>query len=572
MNSNEEEITRIQALESVLNPVFKKWSVKLPTDRWRPEPGTDDFGQVITRLLLSKEIDEKVAAPLKSMMAGKTIWEGITFKHIPCNLKALSQTLGFTVLESSSFYYIRDVFLRFDNQNNASIRFFPHSPHLEKAIESVHSSNLYLDKCSTTRTRNQLFNHWTGYTGAHALQAKQDASIYFSNVQPLGNVYLEGGNVFLLTNQSHEKVALIGEDHLFQSLLLMEFSNCNWNSLTDEAELSDSFQKLIDKKAKVLSTEEITHHAEELFSLGLLELDGKSGIIPQEEQLNLLLAKFFLPNSDGTHTISQEERGWLRQLASKIQMVPSFDLSSAQIEEFRPTVASYLVKLEIIKRLTAKECGVEWENLHFITQANYHLDAFMHPAPHSAVFLTHFGILAEMIEAILLAREALNLSDLEKLLLEGYLHSAQKMDRELGPLLDQVQNQLHAAGLIAIPTPGHLIFEPAGMYEQFPIPSDGLCINFINALTGYSEKIQAPYYITHGIGTSDQTGNILMNSFSLFLRHYIPEIKSYFIGFNPDNPNDFTEAIDFWNRLETQCGIHCMTLPIEIKALSEYPE
>lgn len=548
----------MQKLKEILEPVFKRWAVDLPATPWHPTPHTDDFGQPLSRLLLAAEIDEKVSSPLKSMMAGKIIWEGVTFKHTPRNLKALSEKLGFEIQESSSFYYLRDIFLRF---NDNSIAYFPYSPHLKDAIDRTHSSNLYLDKGATTHTRNQLFNHWTGYTGNYYSQSQQDLQTYFPDQShPLAYTYLEGGNVLRLTNKDEEIVVLVGEDHLAQSLLLLELEKKDWGSLASIAFKDHSFQDHSAKYALKLTPKEIVQYTEEMFSLGLFSCNGKTGLISETEQLNILLAKFFMPGPGG-RTIVEEERGWFRTLASGSGAAASFNLENKQIEANRAPVADYLTKLDIVHALMANDCQVESKNLHFITQANYHLDAFLQPAPHNAVFIVDFGITSEILEVIIQNKYSLNLSQEDVLLLEGYLSAAKKFDTELGGLLKLAQNQLQKAGLTVIPMPGHFLYEPSNMYEQFPMPSDGLCINFTNALTGYSEKVKAYYYITHGIKAGEQVGTLLMDAFSLFINHYVPDILTFFIGFDPEHPSDYSEALDFWNRLETQSGIHCMTFP-----------
>lgn len=543
-------------LEKILKPVFNRWTVDLPAGNWLPAPNTDDFGQLITDLLLAAEIDEKASSPLKSMMAGKIIWEGITFKHTPRNLKALSEKLGFVIHDVSSFYYLRDIFLRL---GDGSICYFSNSPHLKNAIECVRSSNLYLDKGATTRTRNQLFNHWSGYTGNYTFQSQQDMQAYFpGKSQPLRYTYLEGGNVFRLINKNGEEVVLVGEDHLAQSLLLLELEGRDWNSLATLAFPGNSFQGQIAKRALELTLAETVQHAEEMYSLGLLSCNSRTGIIGQDDQLNILLAKYFMPGLGG-RTITEKEHGWFRSLATGSGIIEPFYLTKEQIEMHRLAVAGYLTKLEIVHSLIAIDCKVPKKNLHFITQANYHLDAFLQPAPHHAVFMVSYGVAAEVLEAIINSKIDLELSPEDITLLEGYLAAAKKFDHEFGSLLELAQSQLINAGLDVIPMPGHFLYEPSNMYEQFPMPSDGLCINFINALTGYSQNIQAPYYITHGIHAGEQIGSLLMDSFSLFLRHYTPNISTFYIGYDPDHPSDFSEALDFWNRLETQSGIHCMT-------------
>ncbi len=151
----------------------------------------------------------------------------------------------------------------------------------------------------------------------------------------------------------------------------------------------------------------------------------------------------------------------------------------------------------------------------------------------------------------------MDLPENDVLLLEGYLETAIKMDLELGSMLNEVGDQLCAAGFTVIRTPGHFIYEPYGMYEEFPMPSQGICINFMNGIAGWSSNCNFHFFITHGISVGEKVGQLLMDQFSSFMKSNIPDITLYFIGYNPDDKKDFSEALDFWNRLETQSGIHC---------------
>lgn len=541
-------------------PVLSAWTVKLPACSLPPQPHTDDFGMEIAELLMAPETEEKTHSLLKSILAGKNMWDGITFKHTAQNLKAIANQLGMSIQQASSFYYVRDAFLRL---KDGSIACAAESGVLEKAMEGVHSSNLYLDKTATTRTRNQLFNHWSGFAAHYVSPMQKDRELLFPKAyRRLPNSYLEGGNVLRLSNGREEQVVLVGEDHRLQTLMLLELEGRNWEALGVEAALADSFHERIQDVAARLTAEEIWCSAEEMYSLGLLLHKGKSGLLAADQQLNLLLAKFFLPGKGGT-IISEEERGWLRELAIASGMLGDFQLNAAELERVRSSVAEYLVKQEIVHALMACDLQVAKQHLHFIAQANYHLDAFMAPAPQRAVFMVNYALLAELLTVIKAAQVALELSEGDVMLLDGYLAAAQKFDRELGGLLALTRRQLEAAGLTVIPLPAHLLYEPSDMYVHFPMPSEGLCINFINALTGYSSALKAPYYITHGLHAGEQVGGLCMELFASCLRQYMPSVAVYFIGYDPDHPEDFSEGLDFWNRLETQSGIHCVTFPLK---------
>lgn len=543
----------------ILDATLKKWKVPLPQKEWHPRKNTDDFGFEVKKILMAKEIDQRRLSPIKSAIANKPIWEGVTFLHTPRNIKALAPDLGISICDTGSFFYVRDSFLRLWD---GSMKVARASEHIEQAIERTRSSRLYLDKTATTHTHNQLFNHWSGYSHRYAVGRDDERTALFPEVSsPFIYSYVDGGNVFTLTNQDEQVTVLIGEDHLYQTLQIFELEDQNWRGLAKEAQMEKSFGQMTEEIASKLSEEEVFHYCEEMFSQGTLLCSGRTGLIPPGVQLNLMLTKYF--STEKNHVLLHQ-RGWYRRLALESEAVGIFQIDPQKTKEARFAAAAYLAKLKIVHALIALDFNVPTENLHFISQANYHLDVFMAPAPHYALFLVNYSFGAEVIQTLLNSKLDLKLSESDIHLLEGYLETALKLHCELGDLLVQVETQLRAAGFTVIPVPAHFLFEPKGMYEQFPMPSEGICINFINGIAGFSSKQKKYYFITHGIHVGERVGALLMEAFSSSLKMYVPDMAVYFVGHHPENPLDFAEALDFWNRLETQSGIHCVTFPLQL--------
>ncbi|MGZ3732864.1 MAG: hypothetical protein ACXU9U_03915, partial [Parachlamydiaceae bacterium] len=288
---------------------------------------------------------------------------------------------------------------------------------------------------------------------------------------------------------------------------------------------------------------------------------GQTGFIDQKSQLNILLSKFFMARTTGK-IISKDERGWYRSLATRGGLIKPFQIGEDKKAIAKAAAAEYQAKLTVVHALIAKDFQISGAHLHFIAQANYHLDAFMMPGPQGSIFLLNYRFCAELIQELLNQKEVLKLSEGDLFYLNNYLEAAKKFDLEFGDLLATVEAQLRAAGFTVIPLPGHFIYEPLEMYEEFPMPSEGLCINFVNSIAGWSSKIQAFYSISHGLHAGEQVGKLFMDAFAAFLQSYIPSIQVYFVGCHPENPDDFSEALDFWNRLETQSGVHCVTFPL----------
>lgn len=486
--------------------------------------------------------------PAKSLLAKKRMWEGMTFLHTAENMEALALELGIALRETDKFFYPRDCFLLLAD---GSIRMPYFSQQLQTAVERTHSSNLYLDQTGATRTKNQLFNGWTGYSRLFTQESCNTyRNIFQSDPLTFAYTYVEGGNTFSLTNREGVLKVLIGRDHLTETLHLLDLEQRPWDELAKET-YGQPLSTLREELTKSLTPGEWRKLAEEMFSEGLLLQAGRSGLIDRKQQLNLMMIKFMT----GAPTISREERGWLRKLGVQTGIIPQFVQPS---DSDKMAIATYLSKKAITHRLMAKDFKVSPENVHFITQVNYHLDLFLRPGPNSSIFLLNFAFCKDLLDAL----SQTSLSEMDREHLQRYMETAAKFDLELGPLLKEVEKELEQAGFTVIPMPGYFLYESKTMYKEFPMPSEGWNINFINALSGWSPRTGKQYYITHGLQVGDQLGDLIMDMFVFFMHGYLPGLELYFIGRNPSNLADFSEAMDWWNRLETGSGIHCATFEL----------
>jgi|688.fasta_scaffold05433_14 hypothetical protein len=533
-----------------LREVFKKWHIDLSKIN-NKSLNINEFGLEIKELLISKEITERVKNEANSQLAGRTMWDGFTFSHTAKNMEALAEKLGFAIHPTSEFYYVRDLFFRL---HNGDIRIARSSPHMQMAVLRTHSSNLYLNKTAATRTKNQFFNSWSGYT--HTVSFSQDIQKYFEECPSFKYTYAEGGNAWIMTNSKGEQKVLLGNDHFIQTLNILEMEQSSWDHLIHEVFANRSFESLQQEIASTLSLDEIKKRAEEMYAEGILLCNGYSGLIDRKMQLHLMMANFLV----GKPII--EETNWFQKLGVQLGVIKPFKIDDGIAEKSRALVAGYLARQKITQALIAHDFGVGPNNLHFITQFNYHLDTFMRPGPQHSIFLINFALWADILEAI---GKEISLSKVDREFLENYIATSKKLDRELGPLLKKVEEELKAAHFEIIPLPGHLLYESKTMYQEFPMPSGGFNINFINSLTGWSSKTKKFYYITHGIQVGERLGDLLMEAFVQYLNQYIPDIEVYFIGRNPNNQADFSEAMDWWNRLETQSGIHCTTFELKLR-------
>jgi hypothetical protein len=544
-------------LSAILESIFKKWYVRIPEDHDKGPSLPHDFNKEIKKLLLAADIQTKVENPIKTALGGKPFWDGISFIHTPQNMVSIAKKLGIDLQRTSHFCYVRDPFICLPDGTLATAN---SSPFLEQATIRTHSSNIYLNRTAATHTANQFFNVWSGYTKSYNARIHKEQDQFLKNpAKVLSYAYLEGGNVFILKNRQGKIKALVGADHLTQTFHLLELEGRPWSDLAKNILTDRSYDALQSEISSSLTSYQIKKFAEEMFAQDLLHQQGKSGLIPHKNQLEMMLMKFY---AQGMMDGIQNVKDILYALAiSKGDIIP-FEFNEKDTETYRTPVAEYLTKLKITQGLIAHDLGVQSEDVHFISQLNYHLDLFLTPGPHHSVFLANFALCADFFQAIASAASHLGLSEIDRQHLERYIETSKKMDRELGGLLKDVENQLKDAGFDVIPTPGILIYESKTMYREFPMPSGGFNANFMNALTGRDPRTGPHYYITHGIQVGEKLGEIIRDGFSLFLSQYVPEIEVYFIGRDPQNLNDFSEAMDAWNRLETQSGIHCTTLEL----------
>jgi hypothetical protein len=546
-------------LSSILAKTIQKWHVMLFENGQAERSLPHDFNKEIKTLLLAADAQTRVQNQMQSLLGGKPFWKGISFIHTPQNMIALAQKLGIEIKRTPHFSYVRDHFLTLPDGTVVTAR---SSPFLEQATLRTHSSNIYLNRSAATHTTNQFFNVWSGYTKSYdAPIYKEQEKFLKKPAQTLAHTYFEGGNLFILKNLQGTTKVLMGSDQLLQTFHILELEERPWRELAKQINLHPSYDELRDEIFSSLTHDQIKRVAEEMFAQDLLHQDGKSGLIPHKTQLDIMLARFYTEGLlQGNQPLKDEV---IKQMMAK-QAIHHFEYREQESVKYKTAVADYLTKLKITQGLIAQDLGIKAEDLHFITQLNYHLDLFLTPGPNHSLFLSHYGICTDFLEAIRQNADHLQLSEIDHQYLDQYIETSKKMDRELGGLIKEVEAQLTEAHFKVIPMPGSLLYESKTIYREFPMPSGGFNINFMNALTGWDPKTKHHYYITHGIQVGDRLGNLLMDAIALFLQHYVPDIEVYFIGRDPKNLSDFSEAMDWWNRLETQSGIHCTTFELDI--------
>lgn len=206
----------------------------------------------------------------------------------------------------------------------------------------------------------------------------------------------------------------------------------------------------------------------------------------------------------------------------------------------------------------AEVLQVPAEDLLSIPQAAYHLDCFMRPGPKGSVFLQDYGVCGALLREMDGRAEALGLSQADQEILVRYRQVAKELDEQIGPLLSKVKQILEASDFVVIPTPG--AFYDLVSSEE-PLQSQGM--NFLNAVTGWSDRAGSYFYIASGAQAGDHLGRAMMQAFAAFVRAYQPDTQVHFVGHSPEHPEDFSEAMLQMNDVNCQAGVHCFSFEFE---------
>ena len=249
--------------------------------------------------------------------------------------------------------------------------------------------------------------------------------------------------------------------------------------------------------------------------------------------------------------------------AIKKQMFSPLVMQPSQIQSGIAIGAEYLAQLDLVQVIMAENFKVPFDNIIFIPQLGYHLDGHMRPGPNGSLFMQDYAFTDELLNEIEKNSETLNLSAKDKEMIKRYRNTAQKFAREFGPISLKANEILTAAGFTLVPIAG--LF-----YDVSPAPSDLALdliftshLNFLNAITGWSSKANSYFYIASGARVGDKLGEVLMKSFEEAIKHYEPNTQICFVGYDPNNPTDFSESMKWMNDIDLQLGPHCLSFEKE---------
>jgi hypothetical protein len=469
---------------------------------------TNDFGKKIHKLLFCK--------PRERFSS-----------HFFENVKEIGAIEGFKVQASESVYSIRDSKLRAtdgmileptcsETLSEALVRCIKRSGHLKN-----HASTLSTHPC--------VRDYVVGVVAMGKMHRRTSDGISKKS-QRESRLYFEGGDCLHLTNRHHVSQYLFGDDLgviTHQALRKDQWFNKQESECT-ASYLNETliFGKYGDKITPMFLCKKIPEEIAAIARRFSEELDNS--------KIKDVLCEM--------HSMG---------IVTKVKFETKEDRAKGRV-----IVCDYLAQQEFVRTiLFPEELRCSAEQVKFFPQIAYHLDMAMAPGPKGSVFLQDFEMSVQLLQTIKDNATALNLTEADLKLLCSFSETTKRLGSELKPLMEDTKKGLEAAGYHVIPTPGAFYAFDSDQPFNF---------NFLNCLTGYSEKTGHIYYIASGAKTDGKLAGILMDSYTEFLNTNCNNIAVYFVGRDPGSASNFSEAMDTLNRVNSQQGPHCLSFELSI--------
>jgi hypothetical protein len=516
----------------LVRQLLPKPGIALPATPFHYDGSTNDFGIIIKELLFPKIPPD---------------W----FIRIQ-DLASVASKEGFTLSEATQELFLRDYFVRLRSksgqltllgspctaENSTPSDMERQYKKIKAASDKNISKMAYFQEEARFTVRNYCFVGTLGSTLPFKDHAYQEARQQY----PSGTTYhcwmpIEGGNMFTLTNTQGNRKILIGKDHLAQIHAQWRLSYTNTSNPADIPE---------DIPDRLLRTA-----AEEMYAMGFLKLpSGRTGLLSLE-QIRQAWVKFYASKEESSFQSVLVQEGFLTPLPWTEDFIASIEKD----------VLTYVAERKSVKENVALLFETPVDDVHFIPQFAYHLDIFMKPGPKGSIFLQDFECCTHVLEQMRARIIPLGLTFEEYKQVIKYLNTAKMLHAKIGPSLKQTKEELERAGFMVIPTPG-LFYD-----ENLTQEGDTYHVNFLNAISGWSETQNHYFYITTGVQVGKRLGRLFMDVFAQFVKQYEPNLEVYFIGENPKKPGDFSEATKLFNQFRKDektakgpmAGLHCMT-------------
>lgn len=455
------------------------------------------------------------------------------------DLRRFSQALGFGLrirrTEGQS-PYLRDWFYPIDGYELMSNTAHAYLGYVRLSVASDHDP-LH----PSSRTKHPAYQTICGTTALPNVKPPLSATA------KKNDFFVEGGNIFVVSDPKNpqRKKALIGRHGFMMALLQLRATGFfEKNKYVTEAQ----YQALIEKYSKGLTkkmmkgekeverpSDELNHYTAEMVQLMILQEDLVPAVFHKDK-------------------IPQSEEDCSKYLTT-VEEAVTFPL-----KDWRPAkiaVARYLAQKEILMRLIALQFKL-WDKPPSFDQLNsddvilieplsYHLDTVMRPGPKGSFFVQSYELCLDFLQRLKAHAQTFNLSAKDLKILDRLIKAADDLNKQLGPIVTAVKNQLEAAGFTVIPAPGMFNDQEEGYNSDHEA-------NFFNSVSGYSRITKRYYYLLLGTKIGDHLGDALMKIWTVFLRQYQPTIDVFYVG----NNGQFDTTSIWWTR--DRSGLRCCTL------------
>ncbi len=470
---------------------------------------TNDYGKKIHKLLFCKPK------------------EGFS-SHFFENIKEIGAIEGFEVVPSPTTHCCRDPKLRAsDNKILQSAC----GDNIYKAIGRCKKRAEYLKNHSSVCTEHPSFNKiMLGLVALADLQRLADEGTDKKNLR-ISRLYVEGGDTLHLTNKNGVSQYIIGED-----LAIITHQQLRMNKWFDDPSKNEE---------NVMAEAAIFSKYADTITMPYISGDTFKKVQAQGKEIKQGL-------SDDETLATLKEMNHMG-LLTKLRFT-----TEEQKTKGRELASEYLAQAEYVKeRIFPVELRCDAEKVIFSPQVAYHIDLAMAPGPKGSIFLQDYEASVRLAEAIKAKSQELDLSreDLEHL--DSFIETTKKVGKDLKPLFEEAKKRLEAAGYTVISI-------PAAFYSYRK--DKPFNINFLNCITGYSEKTGHFYVIAPGTKTEGKLADLLMDSFVEFLRSQCNNVVVYFAGRDPNNARDFAEAVTTANNENQLLGPHCLSFELETSA------
>lgn len=346
-----------------------------------------------------------------------------------------------------------------------------------------------------------------------------------SSKSQFAHMYFEGGNLFTVTGPQGKKLVICGEDNVTITHQMMRLAGL-FRDKDPSKMIFDRFSKFSDTLSKLYLNGEIPAL--------ILEMGKKIEVSSKKID----------------ETISE---------MASMGLVPDILVTEEVRLKAKEIVVNYLAQKKFIEEiLIPNDLKVEASQMVYLLQIDYHEDCLMAPGPNGTILLQDYEQSLSLLHSV--RKELTDRKD--KDLIEQFIDVTKKNGEKVKGIMQKVRQRLEQAGLTVIPTPGAFFAQSS--------PDEKQRVNFFNAITGFSPKTNRYYYIVGGTSVGAKLGFLLMDGYAQFLQSLCPDkINLYYVGRDPQKPDDYSFSDNVLNDLDLLLGVHCLSLETKISAHGE---